>query len=128
MKILLDTHIFLWYISGDERLSENQRASIQDLNNEVYLSIVSVWEVIIKCQIGKLQLPQPAATYLPAQREKHQILSLTLDEKSVAHLAQLPPIHRDPFDRMMICQAHVYGLPLMTNDEVIRKYPVQILK
>lgn len=128
MKILLDTHVFLWYISSDQRLSENQRACIQDLNNEVYLSIVSVWEVIIKCQIGKLHLPQPAATYLPAQREKHQILSLALDEKSVAHLAQLPPVHRDPFDRMIICQASVYDLLLMTDDEMIAKYPMRVLK
>ncbi|MDZ7363633.1 MAG: type II toxin-antitoxin system VapC family toxin [candidate division KSB1 bacterium] len=128
MKLLLDAHIFLWYISGDKRLSDDKRASIQDLNNEVYLSVVSIWEAIIKYHLGKLQLPQPPEVYLPVQREKHQILSLTLDEKSVAHLAQLPSIHRDPFDRMMICQANVHGLMLMTDDEIIHKYPVQILK
>jgi len=126
MKILLDTHIFLWYINGDKRLSDDKRASIQDLNNEAYLSVVSIWEVIIKYQIGKLQLPQPPEIYLPAQRKKHQILSLTLDEASVTHLGQLPSIHRDPFDRMLICQSNVHDLSLMSDDEIIQKYAVKI--
>jgi PIN domain nuclease of toxin-antitoxin system len=128
MKISLDTHIFLWYISGDKRLLDDKRANIQDLNNEIYLSVVSIWEAIIKYQIGKLPLPQSPEIYLPAQREKHQILSLTLDEDSVAHLTQLPPIHRDPFDRMLICQANVLDLMLMTDDEIVQKYPVHLLK
>jgi PIN domain nuclease of toxin-antitoxin system len=128
MKISLDTHIFLWYISGDKRLLDDKRANIQDLNNEIYLSAVSIWEAIIKYQIGKLPLPQSPEIYLPAQREKHQILSLTLDEDSVAHLTQLPPIHRDPFDRMLICQANVLDLMLMTDDEIVQKYPVHLLK
>ncbi|MDZ7292596.1 MAG: type II toxin-antitoxin system VapC family toxin [candidate division KSB1 bacterium] len=126
MKILLDTHIFLWYISGDTRLSDDKRASIQDLNNEVYLSVVSIWEAIVKYQIGRLQLPQPPEIYLPTQRERHQIFSLALDEASVAYLVQLPSIHRDPFDRMLICQANVHNLRLMTDDGTIHKYPVQI--
>ena len=126
MKILLDTHIFLWYISGDKRLSDDKRTSIQDLDNEVYLSVVSIWEAFVKYQIGKLQLPQPPGIYLPTQRERHQILSLTLDEASVAHLAKLPSIHRDPFDRMLICQANVHGIKLMTNDGIIHQYPVMI--
>lgn len=77
MKILLDTHIFLWYISGDKRLSIDKRDGIRDSSNEVYLSVVSVWEAIIKYQLGKLPLPQPPETYLPIQRQQHQIMSLT---------------------------------------------------
>ncbi len=126
MKILLDTHIFLWYITGDKRLSKDKRDSIQDLNNDVYVSVVSLWEAIIKYQLGKLQLPKPPETYLPAQRKQHQIMSLTLDEDSIAHLAQLPSIHRDPFDLMLICQANVHGLSLMTEDTIVHQYPVQI--
>ena len=126
MNILLDTHIFLWYISGDERLPDYERASIQDLENEIYVSVVSIWEVIVKCQIGKLRLPQPPEIYLPKQRERHKISSLTLDEASVAFLAQLPSIHRDPFDRMLVCQANAHDLSLMTSDKMIRKYPVQL--
>jgi len=125
MKILLDTQIFLWYISGDKRLPDDKRTSIQDSNNEVYLSVVSIWEAIIKYRLGKLQFPQRPETYLPAQRVRHQITSLTLDEASVSFLAQLPSIHRDPFDRMLICQSNVHGLRLMTDDGIIHKYPVQ---
>ena len=128
MRLLLDTHIFLWYISGDKRLSKDNRESIRNPDNEVYFSVVSIWETIIKYQLGKLQLPQPPEIYLPLQRERHQILSLTLDEASVAHLAQLPPIHRDPFDRMIVCQAHVHGLKIVTVDDIITQYQVQILK
>jgi len=128
MKLLLDTHIFLWYITGDKRLSNDKRDSIRDSNNEVYLSVVSIWEAIIKYQLGKLPLPQPPEIYLPAQRQQHQIMSLTLDEGSVAHLAQLPAIHRDPSDRMLICQATVQSLSLMTDDAIIPQYPVQIFR
>ena len=127
MRLLLDTHIFLWYITGDKRLPEDKRESIRNSDNEVYLSVVSLWETIIKYQVGKLQLPQQPEVYLPIQRERHQIFSLSLDEASVSHLAQLPPIHRDPFDRMLVCQANVHGLRIVTVDDIIMQYPVQIL-
>lgn len=71
MKLLLDTHIFLWYITGDKRLSGGIRDSIRDLNNEIYLSVVSVWETTVKYQLGKLALPQSPDTYLPRQRQQH---------------------------------------------------------
>jgi len=80
MKLLLDTHIFLWFISGDKRLPKGMRDSIRDLNNEAYLSVVSLWEAMVKYQLGKLPLPQPPNIYLPIQRQKHQIDSLPLDE------------------------------------------------
>ena len=99
MKILLDTQIFLWFISADIRLSTDVRDAIRDPDNEVYLSAVSVWEAIVKYQLGKLPLPEPPEIYLPKQRDIHQIVSLALDESSVAQLANLPPLHRDPFDR-----------------------------
>ena len=127
MKILLDTHIFLWFISGDSRLSADIRDAIRNTDNEVYLSVVSVWESIIKYQLGKLPLPEPPETYLPRQRDLHQIVSLAVDEKSVAQLAQLPPLHRDPFDRMLICQALQNGLAIATVDAAIRAYSVSLL-
>ena len=101
MRLLLDTHIFLWFISGDTRLSFDWRESIQEAENEVYVSVVSFWEVMIKHALGKLPLPQPPAQYLPLQRARHQLASLTLDESSVRHLASLPAVHRDPFDCML---------------------------
>src|SRR4051812_19910950 len=105
MKFLLDTHIFLWYISGDKRLADKAKDTISDPTNEVYLSVVSLCEAIIKYRLGKLPLPQAPETYLPEQRERHKIASMSLDEASVKQLGQLPPLHRDPFDRMLICQA-----------------------
>ena len=122
MKILLDTHIFLWFISGDSRLSTDVRDAIRDPDNEIYLSVVSVWESIVKYQLGKLPLPEAPETYLPKQRNLHQIASLALDETSVAQLARLPPLHRDPFDRMLICQAVQNGLIIATVDPAVRAY------
>ena len=127
MRILLDTHIFLWFISGDAQLSTDVRDAIRDSDNEVYLSAVSVWEAIIKYQLGKLPLPESPETYLPKQRNLHQIASLGLDESSVIQLAKLPPLHRDPFDRMLICQALQNGLTIATVDAAVRAYSVGVL-
>ncbi len=128
MRLLLDTHIFLWFISKDERLPQSIKEHIQNPENDVYLSVVSLWEIITKANIGKLFLPGTPDDYIPAQRQRHQIESLNLDESSVSHLAKLPSIHRDPFDRMLICQAIEHGLTLVTLDESIRQYPVALLK
>jgi len=127
MRLLLDTHIFLWYISGDARLPEHLRDSIRNPDHDVYLSVVSLWEAIVKHQLGKLPLPQSPESYLPAQRARHQIASLSLHEASVWHLARLPAIHRDPFDRMLICQAIEHGLTIVTADSVFGNYPVSVL-
>lgn len=86
-----------------------------------------MWEVIVKYQLGKLALPQPPASYLPTQRRRHQISSLDIDEASVSQLSSLPDIHRDPFDRILICRAIEHGFVLLTVDEKIVKYPIQVL-
>jgi PIN domain nuclease of toxin-antitoxin system len=86
------------------------RDSIRDLDNETYLSVVSLWEEIVKHHLGKLPFPEPPDSYLPTQRQRHQIASLSLEEASISRLAGLPQIHRDPFDRMLICQALEHGL------------------
>ncbi len=127
MRILLDTHIFLWFISGDTQLSTDVRDAIRDPDNEVYLSAISVWEAIVKYQLGKLPLPEHPETYLPKQRDLHQIASLALDEISVVQLAKLPLLHRDPFDRMLICQALQNGLTIATVDTAIRAYSVNVM-
>jgi PIN domain nuclease of toxin-antitoxin system len=120
-------HLFLWFISGDTQLSTDVRDAIRDTNNEVYLSSVSVWETIVKYQLGKLPLPEHPGIYLPKQRDLHQIISLALDENSVVQLAQLPPLHRDPFDRMLICQALQNALIIATVDSAVRVYPVSVI-
>lgn len=126
MKLLLDTHIFLWFISGDTRLRQDMRDAIEDAANEVFLSPVSIWEAMVKYQIGKLPLPQTPEIYLPLQREKHSIASLPLDEASIVKLARLPQIHRDPFDRMLICQAIHHSLSVLTVDPIFQNYPVKL--
>jgi PIN domain nuclease of toxin-antitoxin system len=127
MRLLLDTQIFLWFISRDARLPADWRDSIRDAGNEVYLSVVSLWEAIIKHALGKLPLSQPPAHYLPSQRIRHRIASLPLDEASVCYLATLPAAHRDPFDRILVCQAVEHGLTIVTADPVFRVYPAPIL-
>ncbi len=127
MKLLLDTHIFLWYISGDPHLPVAVRDAIRDPVNEVYLSVVSVWEAVIKYALGKLPLPAPPAEYLPRQRAAHLIASLPIDETTLLHLASLPPLHRDPFDRILVAQALQHGLTLVTVDDAVRAYPVALL-
>lgn len=127
MRLLLDTHIFLWFISGDARLPDGWRESIRNPENDVYLSVASLWEAIIKHQLGRLPLPEPPESYLPTQRVRHQIASLSLDEASVSQLTKLPPLHRDPFDRILICQAIEHGLTIVTVDDVLCTYPVLVL-
>jgi PIN domain nuclease of toxin-antitoxin system len=124
MKFLLDTHIFLWFISGDKRLPAAMRNTILNLNNEVFLSVVSVWERILKNQIGKLPLPQNAGIYIPHQRRKHKIKSLNLGENAIKQLANLPNLHRDPFDRLLICQTLSGKMTILTVDAQIRAYSV----
>lgn len=127
MKILLDTHVFLWYISGDDRISPEMTQAIRRPENEVYLSVVSLWEVIIKYQLGKMPLPQSPEIYLPTQRQRHLFRSLEVDEASVKQLIQLQPLHNDPFDRLLICQALAHGMTIATVDNHILAYPVSTL-
>ena len=124
MRILVDTHVFLWYISADSRLPVNFLNAIRNPANDVILSTASVWEAVIKYAAGKLPLPEPPAEYLPRQREADRIASLPVEEDAFVHLAGLPPLHRDPFDRMLIAQSLQHGLTLATVDDAIRAYPV----
>ena len=126
MKLLLDTHIFLWYITADPKLPVNFRVAIQDVANEVYLSTASVWETVIKHTRGKLTLLDPPAEYLPRQRLAHGIAPLPIDEGAMTHLAGLPLLHRDPFDRILVAQALQHGLTVMTVDADVLAYPVAL--
>jgi PIN domain nuclease of toxin-antitoxin system len=127
MRILLDTCEFLWIVTGDARLSASVAAAVRDPQNQVFLSVVSFWEIILKHALGKLPLPESAAQFVPLQREKHFIASLALDEAAVAQLSGLPPLHRDPFDRMLVCQAQAHGLTLASSDSLVRQYSVALL-
>ena len=127
MRLLLDTCVFLWMISGDSRLPSGAEAHLRDGSNHVWLSSVSNWEISVKESTGRLVLPEPSERYVPRNRLRHQIRSLSMDEKSVAHQGRLPWLHRDPFDRMLICQAIENELTIVTPDHLIRQYPVRTL-
>jgi PIN domain nuclease of toxin-antitoxin system len=127
VKILLDACEFLYLISGDPKLSSRALSAILDPQNSVFLSAVSFWEISVKHGLGKLVIPEPPSEFVTKQRKLHRIESLSLDELSVAQLPGLPAIHRDPFDRMLICQALAHGLTLASSDPLIHQYPVTIL-
>jgi len=123
MRLLLDTHIFLWFVGGDAKLSSALREAISSPQNEILLSVVSLWEMVIKYHLGHLPLPQPPELYVPTQRRRLRIGSLPVDERSVFQVAKLPPLHRDPLDRLLIGQALEHDLKIVTVDTAIRTYP-----
>jgi PIN domain nuclease of toxin-antitoxin system len=126
MRLLLDTHVFLWYISADPQLPVAFRDAIPDPANEVYLSVASVWQAVIKYALGKLSLPEAPAEYLPQQCEAHRIATLPVEEAALVHLARLPPLHRDPFDRIRIAQVLQHGLKFASVDDAVRADPAPL--
>lgn len=127
MRFLLDTCTFLWIVAGAPELSPRARDLFADPAHEVYLSAVSGWEVALKHAAGRLPLPQAPDRFVPAERRRHGIDTLALDEEAALHLARLPPLHRDPFDRMLVCQAIVHGLVILGPDPLITQYPVRTI-
>ena len=127
MRILLDTCTFLWIIGDAPDLSKRARELFVDPANDVFLSAVSAWEISVKHGLGRLLLPEPPERFIPHQRESHGIEALPLEEEAALYLNRLPPSHRDPFDRMLICQAIVHGMVILTPDELVTQYPVRSL-
>ncbi len=127
MKFLLDTHVFLWYLSGAKALKPRTRDLLRDPLHQVLVSPVSLWQALVKSHLGKSSLPDEPGAYLSRQRARHGLVSLALDEASVLHLPRLLDLHRDPFDRLLICQAIRHGLTLVTVDAQIQAYPVETL-
>ena len=126
MRLLLDTCTFLWAGEGRD-VPRSVRAAMRDPENEVFLSAISTWEISIKHDLGRMSLPDVPERYLPNLRERLGLTPLALDEASTLHLRRLPNVHRDPFDRMLICQAMVHGLTIVTPDRHISEYPVRTL-
>lgn len=123
MKLLLDTSTFLWITLESPQLSSTAKRLFLDNSNEAYLSVVSTWEIVVKHNLGRLPLPRPAALFVPQQRAAHGVSSLMLDENATLRLPQLPSLHQDPFDRMLICQAISQDMHLLTSDPMIHRYP-----
>ena len=127
MRLLLDTCTFLWLVTDAPRLSQQARSLVVDPGNDVLLSAVSTWEIAVKHGLGRLSFPDDPERYVPELRRDHAIEALSLDEESTLYLRRLPDLHRDPFDRMLVCQAIVQGLVLLTPDRDITQYPVRTL-
>lgn len=124
MRLLLDTHIFLWWLSDWERISEPARAAIADPGNEVFVSAVSGWEIGIKKAKGRLVAPDDLAAVVDEKRFEHLPLTFAHAERAAA----LPSHHRDPFDRMLIAQAQAEGLVLVTRDSRMADYEVATMR
>jgi PIN domain nuclease of toxin-antitoxin system len=127
MKLLLDTHAFLWFIEGNLDLSDLARNLIEDQRNQRFLSVASLWEMSIKVSIGKLELEMTFAELVDREVYGNAIELLEIQPEHLDELAKLPFHHKDPFDRLMIAQSLVETIPVVTKDSAFASYPVTIL-
>lgn len=124
MRSLLDTHTFLWFITRDTRLSVTARGVIEARESEILLSIASVWEIAIKTGLGRLPLPSPVRTFVPQQMVENKIGLLPIALDHALEAGNLPPHHRDPFDRMLVVQARMEELPIISADSELDRYGI----
>ena len=127
MSFLLDTCAFLWVTLKPEKLSDAFLDCFGNPANTIFLSSVTAWEIGVKYNIGKLNLPAAPSLFIPEQRDDHHITELDLNTADTFHLETLPLIHKDPFDRMLVCQAIQRSLTILTPDPLIRQYPIRTL-
>jgi PIN domain nuclease of toxin-antitoxin system len=127
VRYLLDSHTLLWWMSDDHRLSASVRARMLDDTSTLYLSAVSAWEIAIKVARGRLQLPMPVEKYLATRTADDRIERLDIAFGHVLRAASLPPIHGDPFDRLLVAQAQAIGCPILTGDADIARYAVEVI-
>jgi len=127
VKLLLDTCTLLWLARGDRSLSPSARDLLSRPKVDARVSVVSAWEIAIKHGLGRLPLPAPPAEFVPAVRRRYGLASLEIDEDSALHVAKLPRLHGDPFDRMLVSQAIVHGLTIVTPDPQVTRYPARTI-
>lgn len=124
MNLLVDTHAMLWFVAGDKRLSSKARKAIEDRGCTSYVSIASWWEIAIKCSLNKLRLDVPYEDFM-AERVEEGFRVLSIDSRHLPALATLPLHHRDPFDRLIICQAMAESMAICTSDSYFAAYDIQ---
>ena len=127
MRLLLDTCTFLWIVGGGRELPARVAELYRSTDHEVYLSAVSAWEIAIKHSSGRLPLPEAPEKLVPAERDRLGITPLPFDEESALHVSRLPALHRDPFDLMLVSQAIVHGLAILTPDRLVSQYPARTI-
>ncbi|MFZ4398032.1 MAG: type II toxin-antitoxin system VapC family toxin [Kiritimatiellia bacterium] len=126
MNVLLDTHVLLWFVAGDARLSSIARQTIEADDTINYVSMASWWEIAVKCSLGKLTLDDPLDLFMK-QRTAEGFKTLSLEPQHLQPLITLPFHHRDPFDRLIICQSMVENMAICTCDENIKRYPISLI-
>jgi PIN domain nuclease of toxin-antitoxin system len=126
LRLLLDTHCWLWWLIEPEKLSNTAQEAMKDLDNELWLSVASIWEIGIKYKSGKLNLPQSPDRFIPQQIQADQLSILSITSNHALKAADLPLNHKDPFDRMLIAQAQLEGLSILTNDQAFAAYDVAV--
>lgn len=127
MRALLGTHVFLWWITDDPRLSPRARRIIEAGNNQLFLSAASGWEIAIKARLGRLQLPARPEHFISEQLALNAIESLPVRMSHALHVYTLPDYHQDPFDRMLVAQSQLENLPIITADPLFSRYPVRTI-
>lgn len=127
MRALLDTHALLWWVADDLRLSADARSIIGDGANDILVSAAVAYEIGIKVAAGRLDLPAPAEEYLPGRIESEAFEELPITLSHALRAAALPAIHRDPFDRLLVAQSQLEGLPIVTLDPLIGQYDVETI-
>ncbi|MDM8557424.1 type II toxin-antitoxin system VapC family toxin [Candidatus Parabeggiatoa sp. HSG14] len=125
MRVLLDTHAFLWFINGDKNLSQRSRLLIQEADNEVLISIVTLWEITIKTSLKKLDLSQPFNVLIPRELADNEFTQLPVTIDHLIQLSNLPFHHRDPFDRLLIAQSLFEQVPLISKDSEFDNYGLE---
>ena len=125
MRLLLDTHVFLWWIAGDLRLSNKAVKVISEADNRLFLSAASGWEIAIKTKLGKLQIDGDVTSFIIEQMRLNSIEQLPVMLSHALHVSTLEVLHRDPFDRLLIAQAQLERMPILTGDQYVTIYPVE---
>lgn len=127
MRLLLDTEIWLWSLTTPERMSDEARDALEDAANEQYLSAASSWEISIKAALGKLPLPDAPARFVPSRMARMGVHGLAVEHPHAWRVYDLPPHHKDPFDRLLIAQALVEDLTIVSADLQFRNYAVKLM-
>lgn len=128
MNVLVDTHVWIWSLADPNRLSPESRSLLSSSRNVVYLSAASAWELAIKAALGRIELPEPVETYVPTRMARQGITALPITHGHALRVSTLPPHHRDPFDRLLIAQALVERLPILTADAAFDRYDVEVIR
>ena len=127
MNVLVDTHVWLWSLADPTRLSADSRSILSTSRNVIYLSAASAWELAIKVALGKINLPEPVETYVPTRMARQGITPLPITHTHALKVSTLPAHHRDPFDRLLVAQAIVERLPILTADPIFALYGVEVI-